>query len=106
MTRILWNYDEASGTVSALPASPLLLPALIAFGLLCIAQAIAKLFKIGRPLPWNFDERLYAKNKKRYNYLLYKKYILEQELSLTEWYEFEKVLPYPPWGKPGERWTY
>lgn len=106
MPRILWNYDESSGTISALPASPLLLPAMIGLGLLWLSQSIIGLFRIARPLPWNFDKQQYLKNKKRYNYLIHKKYILERELSVAEWYELEKVLPFPPWAKPGERWTY
>jgi hypothetical protein len=103
MTNILWAYDESSGSFSALPASPWLLPAigLLAFAALCkkIKPPSAVVVDTGRPI----DYQTMACNSSRYYQLLERQSI--GDLSESEQVEMIN-LAHPPWARPGETWTY
>ena len=102
---LLWGIDCQSGKISALPASPLLLPAALFFGVLwLIGLFIPKQVK-REPMPENFNEKEYMHNSIQYHYLCGK---IRDGIELTdsERFTLRRVLPYPSWAKPGEFWTY
>lgn len=105
MSEIKWAYDAQTGSFSALPASPWLLPAL---GLLFLAPLIeriaTKIERRPRPLPANFDPVLHEKNRQIYHKIMHKKKLgiqlsVEESLTLIS-------IRYPPWAEPGETWSY
>lgn len=101
---LLWGIDKETGGISALPASPLLLPAIIGLGALKVASWLYKPKPKKQPLPANFNWEEYSKNKKEYDYLLAK---IQSGKPLTPMEETRWLteLPYPSWSK-GERWQY
>lgn len=107
MANIWWAYDEDNGSFSALPASPLLLPAIGAFFLLAVFDKMAednRSKKILKPAcEMNIDRTLYDSNKKRYHELL--AVIRKRPLNEDEESEMYR-LAHPPWSDPGEVWTY
>lgn len=103
MSEIKWAYDESTGSFSALPASPFLLPAL---GFLCLLPLLEKLIEEGQknPRPCNIDLRTY--NEYKWSYLeLNRKKIYGGGLTDQEHLELEALMR-PPWAEPGELWTY
>jgi hypothetical protein len=105
MSEIKWAYHVENGTISALPASPWLLPAL---GILCLAPLVAKLVEQAerdpQPLPENFDPILFNDYRKIYRALMHKK-ASGIELSTEESLRLQTIA-HPPWAKPGEIWSY
>lgn len=102
---LLWGIDCESGKISALPASPLLLPAVaIAFIFWIIGKVWRKPVK-REPLPDNFNHTEYRRNKAIYDRLCLK---IRQgkELTANEQIMINYYLPRPSWAKPGEHWTY
>jgi hypothetical protein len=101
---LLWGIDNETGKINALPASPLLLPAFIVY---CIAWLLSLFPKrtTGEPLPCNFDQDEFNKNKKEYDYYCMK---IRKGIELTseERHRLNAVLPRPSWSKPGENWHY
>ncbi|MFZ9365816.1 MAG: hypothetical protein ACO253_07995 [Burkholderiaceae bacterium] len=105
MSEIKWAYDTETGSFSALPASPWLLPALGLFLLAPIAQKIAEeAAKDPRPLGDKFDPGAYMQNKLNYHHLTRKK-ASPEGLTLQEELELISIMN-PPWAEPGELWTY
>lgn len=105
MSQIKWAYDESTGSFSALPASPWLLPVL---GLMCLAPLIEYIWEKAdnapKPLPADFDYKLHAKYKDIYLELKHKE---KQQGYLDSWDRNRLVeVQNPPWALPGEIWTY
>lgn len=102
---LLWGIDEDSGKISTLPASPLLLPAILVY---CILRLIAPLYRkkpLSGPLPDKFNLQEYLKNKREYSRLC-AKIGAGEEFTVRECIVFNAILPKPSWAKPGEFWTY
>lgn len=106
MRRVLWGYDESTGDISTLPASPWLLPAL---GLLAFATLLERTGFLSEngpvSLPAGFNEKEWRENSERYHYLVDKEFSGEG-LTISEQYELTNKLPHPSWAQPGEYWTY
>lgn len=105
MSEIKWSYDAQTGSFSALPASPWLLPAL---GLVCLAPIAEKILeeaaKKPEPVPNVFDPILYQKNKQLYHELINKQ---ASPVGLTQDEEMQLLsIMRPPWATGGELWTY
>jgi hypothetical protein len=107
MANIWWAYDENNSSFSALPASPLLLPAIGLFFLLAVFDRMAErdrgkqIIKPASEL--KVDRTLFSSNKQRYCEMLE---ILKVR-PFTEDEESEMYrLEHPPWSDPGESWTY
>lgn len=104
MTNIFYAYDSQTGSFSALPASPWLLPAMGAFALLAAYQKckLSKACVIGEAPEINPIIRdIYTK---RYKELIHKKH-WGGGLEFNESIELQKI-QHPPWAEPGEIWTY
>lgn len=107
MANIWWAYDESNSSFSALPASPLLLPALGLFFLLAVfdrlteADKSKEVTKLARDL--KIDRTLFDSNKKRYYELL--EVIKVRPLNDDEESEVYRLC-HPPWSESGETWTY
>jgi len=101
---LLWGIDRESGAISALPASPLLLPAFIVYGIAWVFSLFPKKPKTA-PLPRKFNEEEYKRNKQEYDYYCMK---IRKGIELTsqERYRLNVILPNPSWSKPGENWHY
>lgn len=105
MSEIKWAYDSETGSFSALPASPWLLPAL---GLLCLAPIAQKIAeeaqKDVQPTGNSFDPVLYLEYKQTYHDLVRKQFSADG-LTMQEEMQMISVMN-PPWAEPGEVWTY
>lgn len=101
---MLWGVSEATGRISALPASPLLLPAILTLGAVKIASWLYRQKPKTEPLPANFDWKEYEENKEEWDRLT-AKIDAGIELTTMEWIKYNTVLPYPSWSN-GERWRY
>lgn len=102
---LLWSFDEGSGSFAPLPAGPLLIPALVIYGLL-------RLFSGGggttipahRMLPRHIIESAeYRRDCARYRYL-WDKRCRFGDLDPIEWIELQG-LEHPAW-YGGKRWLY
>jgi len=107
MANIWWAYDEDNGSFSALPASPLLLPAIGLFFLLAVFDKMSSGENAGkvtgsanRVLEYG---PLFEQNKARFNQLL--TIMRRRELNEDEKSELHRI-QHPPWAGPGELWTY
>ena len=100
---LLWGYDESTGRISALPASPMLLPAVLLLGAVKLASVFYRPKTKTAPLPDGFNLQEYQANKKEYR-RLFEKIKRGQELTPYEQLRWS-ALPYPSWSK-GERWHY
>jgi hypothetical protein len=105
MSEIKWSYDAQTGSFSALPASPWLLPAL---GLICLAPIAEKMLeeaaKKPEPISDAFDPVAYQKNKQLYHELIHKQ---ASSVGLTQHEEMQLLnVMRPPWATGGELWTY
>ena len=100
---LLWGMDD-DGRVSALPASPLLLPALLTLGAIKIASWLYKPRPKAAGLPAGFDQQEYDAYSKEYHRLL-SKITAGKQLTEMEQMRWNTVLPYPSWSQ-GERWVY
>lgn len=105
MSEIKWAYSVENGSISALPASPWLLPAL---GLICLAPLVAKIVeqaeRAPKPLPEDFDPIMFNNYREVYRDLMHKKQS-GIELSMEERLTLQNISN-PPWASPGEVWTY
>jgi hypothetical protein len=101
---LLWGMDTETGKIAALPASPLLLPALLFIGALKIASILLRSKVKKKELPTGFNEQEYLKNKKEHDAYIYK---IHSGIQLTdhELMRLNTVLPFPSWSN-GERWHY
>lgn len=107
MVNIWWAYDENNGSFSALPASPLLLPALGLFFLMAVFDKMSSENNGGKVIGradkvLNYGP-LFEQNKVRFKQLC--DIIRKRELSEDERSELYQ-LQHPPWAEPGEIWTY
>lgn len=107
MANIWWAYDEEKSSFSALPASPLLLPALGIFFLFAIFDKMAedsRSKKILKPAhEMNIDRALHQEYKEKY----YKMLEIMRKRPLTEDENSEMYqLVHPPWADGYEVWTY
>lgn len=102
---LLWGIDCESGKISALPASPLLLPAAIVAAIFWIIGKIIPRKIKREPIPKGFNQQEWEKNKALYDYLC-GKVSRGIPLSDSENIQFNCILPRPSWAKPGEWWTY
>lgn len=100
---LLWGYDEQTNSISALPASPLLLPAMAVWGFTKLASLFYRPKPKTAPLPDDFNLQEYNRNKAEYR-KLFQKINSGQQLTLYEQLRWT-ALPYPSWSK-GERWHY
>ena len=107
MANIWWAYDESEGSFSALPAAPLLLPALGFFFLLAVFDKMGGGENSGKAT--GSTDRvlkygpLFEQNKAQFNQLL--AIMRRRELNEDETAELYKI-QHPPWAYPGEVWTY
>ena len=102
---LLWGIDCDSGKISALPASPFLLPAVLVYCVLWFIGLFIPRKVRTEPIPHNFNQKEYARNKIMYHYLC-DKLNRGQQLTDSEKYALNYALPRPSWAKPGEWWTY
>jgi hypothetical protein len=105
MSNIWWAYDEENGSFSALPASPMLLPAL---GLFFLAAVFSRAQKSSGPTKLacemqNVDHGLIHRNAARFHELL--AIMKTRNLNDSEESELYRI-QHPPWAEPGEVWTY
>jgi hypothetical protein len=104
MTNIFYAYDSQTGSFSALPASPWLLPAMGAFALLAAYQK----YKLSRPSIIGEAPEISPVIRdiygKRYRELIHKKH-WQGGLDFRESIELQNIQN-PPWAEPGEVWTY
>lgn len=107
--QFLWAIDkDAPGGMVPLPASPLLLPAMLAVG--AFMAVISAIGIVGRGLsspvkePKGVPRHVYERYKKRYLELIDKK-LSEEGLSVQETYELNAVIKLPPWS-PNVPWHY
>jgi hypothetical protein len=104
MANIWWAYDESNGSFSALPASPLLLPAIGLFFLLAVFDSMSKGDKVtGTTNAISEHGELFEANRIRFNEII----AIIKRRQLTEQEEAELYqIQHPPWAAPGEVWTY
>jgi hypothetical protein len=107
MANIWWAYDEEKSGFSALPASPLLLPALGIFFLFAIFDKMAedgRSKEILKPAhEMNIDRALHQEYKEKY----YKLLDIMRKRPLTEDENSQLYqLQHPPWADGYEVWTY
>ena len=102
---LLWGIDNETGNISALPASPLLLPAVAAYVVIWLLELILPKRVKKKPLPDNFNKEEWKRNHKLYNLLLDKQR-LGIKLTEPELMQLHHYLGRPSWAKPGEWWTY
>lgn len=102
---LLWGINNETGRISALPASPLLLPAAIIYLIFRVVGVLWPKKIQAEPLPDNFDDEEYWRNKVLYNRLIAKQ---RSGATLTdaEVFQLRYVLARPSWAKPGEVWRY
>lgn len=104
MANIWWAYDESNGNFSALPASPLLLPAIGLFFLLAVFDKMSgDSKKIGTTNAITHHGELFEANRVRFNELI--AIIKRRQLTEDETAELDRI-QHPPWAEPGEVWTY
>lgn len=107
MDRLLYDYDSSTNKISPLPASPLLLPAVIVMAVFSACYAIFGAFirpktsgttieKLGVP------RSLFLQYREKY--LRLKAIESRRPLTLAEAIELHDA-EYPPWGS-GCRWKY
>lgn len=105
-----WSFDPDNNSFSALPAGPLLLPALGIFALIAARQAIKQAWAGSGSSPGITlaDSSLYAEMKERHDYLLSKKVAAiannDDGLTLGEQAELTR-LQHPSWAKGGS-WSF
>jgi hypothetical protein len=102
---LLWGIDPESGSIGALPASPLLLPALAVYCLIWLLSPLYRNRQKPTPTPSSFNEQQWAKNKQEYDALV-RKIRAGKSLSDMEMIRLNTVLPRPDWAEPGEWWSY
>jgi hypothetical protein len=102
---LLWGIDSCSDEITALPASPLLLPAAIVFGLLYIVSLFIPNRPVKKQISSKFNSSEYYQNKMIYDRLCAK---IEAGIPLTEneQIQINYQLPRPSWAEPGEWWSY
>lgn len=83
-----WAYDESNGSFSALPATPLIVPAAILLGLL---SALSRLFNPPRTrheiLGFIASSDSYKQAESRYHQLIQKR-LNTGDLQINEWREY------------------
>ena len=92
-TRIWQGWDD-DGNFGAIPASPLLLPALI---LWLIAPLLVRLFQRPGPMPRGFNLQEYRRNRESWLALRH-----NPGACPERWAQ----ICHPSWAKPGQVWTY
>lgn len=107
MDRLLYDYDTETNKISPLPASPLLLPAIIVLGIFYIFNAIWRLLFGNENM--GVDIKKYGVSSEiissyRNKYFRLKAIERRRPLSFTELNELHRV-EYPPWGR-GHKWQY
>jgi hypothetical protein len=100
---ILYSYETTNGEIRPLPASPLLLPALVWISVAALFRSIGP--SRYKRIPITFNQAEYETNKQLYHQIL-PKVLAGEELSVYEHNLWYNVLPYPSWRKQGERWQY
>ena len=104
MANLWWAYDENNGNFSALPASPVLLPAIGLFFLLAVFDKMNSGPKvIGKTDAISKHGELFEANKTRFYELI--AIMRRRPLTDDERTELYKI-QHPPWADPGEVWTY
>lgn len=105
---LLYSYDEENNKISPLPASPYLIPAIIAYCFIWLGSLTARYFK-GNIGPENVTKsrnlsyETWQIYRDRYIFLVDKR--RNHGLTVAEIKELAG-LQYPPWAKRGEIWTY
>lgn len=105
---LLYSYDDETNTISPLPASPYLLPAIFAYCFVWLGSLAFRYLK-GNTGPENatktrgLEYETWKVYRDRYVFLVDKKQ--SQGLSIEEVRELARI-QYPPWAGPGEIWTY
>lgn len=102
MANLIYSYDDSSGSFSPLPASPFLLPAIFLWAFFKFATNAKEIKKITNSSPIEMPEKFYA-YKKRYHEMI--EIQGRRDFTDKEHSEFHSLI-YPPWGEPGEVWTY
>lgn len=102
--RLWWAVDQESGGFVPLPAGPMLIPAIIIYGILRLFKG--RRFKRYRPeelLPRRtLDGVAYRQDSARFKYLTHKK--IQEGLSDHEEHEYNQ-LHYPVWANR-QQWPY
>lgn len=90
-----WAYDAEGGKFSALPASPLLLPALLFMGLFSIGKAIfSPTLTTGQGLGGIEKTDYYQQQYNRWRELGDRVYIKGESLEWHEWDEYDRLKAY------------
>lgn len=90
-----WAYDAEGGKFSALPASPLLLPALLIMGIFSIGKAIFSPTRMtGEGMGPIGETEYYQRQLKRKAELSHRGYHTEDGLRWHEWDEFYAIERY------------
>lgn len=90
-----WAYDAEGGKFSALPASPLLLPALLFMGIFSIGKAIFSPARMtGEGLGPITKTDYYQRQYNRWRELGRRAYVNGENLEWHEWEEYYKIQEY------------
>jgi hypothetical protein len=90
-----WAYDAEGGKFSALPASPLLLPALLFMGLFSIGKAIfSPTLTTGQGLGPVTKTDYYQRQYNRWRELGHRAYTKNELLQWHEWEEYYSIKRY------------
>lgn len=107
---LLYSYDQESSTISPLPASPYLIPAVIGYGLLWLiglAFDSSKRYLLGVKEKITetrgIDYETWKVYRDQYIYLIKKRE--EYGLTAAEIRELNSI-QHPPWAQADEIWTY
>ena len=99
MTR-LWQGWDSEGSFGAVPASPLLLPAVLLIGL---ARLIGRFVRMPPgPMPAGFNLEEYRQNRREWLALYNMPHYAWNAYHVERWHAIQS----PSWAKPGEVWSY
>ena len=99
MSTRLWQGWDDDGNFGAVPASPLLLPAIL---LAALKPLFAWLVSRPGPMPAGFDLKEYRQNRREWLVLYNMPRYAWNAYHVERWHAVQS----PSWAKPGETWSY